>query len=51
VPHALRYADVRVLVECNESTVWENYAPNIKLFGAILRPGLTPPEYLLPKGN
>jgi len=51
VPHALRYADVRVLVECNESTVWENYAPNIKLFGAILLPGLTPPEYLLPKGN
>jgi len=50
VPHALRYADVRVLVECNESTVWENYAPNIKLFGSILRPGLTPPEYLLPKG-
>ncbi len=47
-PHALRYADLRVMVVCNESTVWENYAPNIKLFGAILRPNVMPPDSWLP---
>jgi len=48
LPHALRYGDVRTLVFCNESTVWENYAPNVKLLAFMIGDGQMPPERWLP---
>ncbi len=48
LPPALRYGDVRTLVVCNESTVWGDYAPNIKLFAALLGNDQMPPETWLP---
>ncbi len=49
-PLALRYGDVRTLVPCNESTVWGDYAPNIKLFAALINYNMKPPDSWKPGG-
>ena len=47
-PHALRYGDIRTFVVTNESTVWGDYAPNLKLFSILLGYNMMPPKSWAP---
>lgn len=41
-PPMLRYADVRVMVPCNEFSVWEMQAPLVALFAILIGPNSMP---------
>jgi len=48
LPLMLRYCDVRTIVQTNESTTWGDYAPNVKLFSALIADKQIPPDSWLP---
>jgi len=50
-PLCLRYCDVRTVIVNNEATVWGDFAPNIKLFSALIEANHMPPASWLPGGS
>jgi hypothetical protein len=48
LPPALRYADVRNVVQCNEFTSWESMAPHAELFAMLLGKAQITPQNWLP---